>query len=65
MHTGPMPGSAGEFGEWKPTARRCPQDGCIGFLFERKWDSSCGGYTDHQYQCNTCPHKFWIDGDDG
>ena len=63
-HAAPMPDSAGKFGEWKPTGKRCPQDGCVGFLFEREWDSSCGGYTDYQYQCNTCPHKFWVDGPD-
>lgn len=31
----------------------------------RTWESSCGGYEDHQYRCAGDPqHTWWIDGID-
>lgn len=62
-HTGPMPDSAGDFGEAKPTGVPCPECKAIAVTM-RSWDSSCGGWTDHQYRCAGCGHTWWVDGID-
>jgi DNA-directed RNA polymerase subunit M/transcription elongation factor TFIIS len=62
MHTGPMPDSAGTFGEWKDSKEPCPKCGEHSVKY-RIWESSCGGYEDLNFQC-TCGHRWWVDGID-
>jgi len=63
MHTQPMKESEGKFADWKTTDRKCPK--CKGSMLYREWDSSCGGYTDYKYRCETqCGYTFWVDGVD-
>lgn len=63
MHTEPMPDSAGDFDEWKPAECKCRKCSGAGVKY-RVWDSSCGGYTDYNYKCETCGHSWWVDGID-
>ena len=62
MHTKPMDDSEGRFDKWAATTRGCPK--CDGLVLFRRWESNCGGYVDHQYQCQICGHFWWVDGPD-
>lgn len=65
-HTGPV---AGNFtSDWKPTkaenpsfkCRKCGSDD----IWYKKWDSSCGGYEDVQYECHCCKRFWWVESSD-
>lgn len=61
MHTGPVPGSYTS--AWKKeeyVCYKCKTDN----LYFKEWDSSCGGYTDYQYECRNCGHKWWAESPD-
>lgn len=48
---------------WKEatcTCRKCKSDAVI----YREVESSCGGYDDEQYKCESCGHSWWVDGPD-
>lgn len=63
MHTGPMPDSAGVFGDEKLSDEPCPK-GEGHQVYCASWESSCGGYEDYRYRCSTCGHKWWVEGID-
>jgi hypothetical protein len=60
VHTGPVPG---EFTtDWVETSIACPK--CRQRTVRRRtWESSCGGYEDHQFRC-TCGETWWIESSD-
>lgn len=62
MHTGPMPDSAGDFDNWKPSERTCKCGQKT--VRYRVWESSCGGYEDLNFNCTACNHSWWVDGCD-
>lgn len=63
MHRDQLDDHTGDFEQWRRVGRRCPK--CNGdAVLHRTWESSCGGYTDHQYKCEGCDHTWWIDGPD-
>lgn len=63
MHSAPMPDSVGVFDEWKATDRLCRECGSKTVRY-RIWESSCGGYEDLNFECNTCGKIWWVDGCD-
>lgn len=64
MHTGPMKDSDGDFQAWEDSKAPCRK--CGGAVKCRAWESSCGGYEDYQYRCQSreCGHSWWVDGCD-
>ena len=40
----------------------CPK--CSGVVVVRRWESSCGGWTDYRYDCTVCSHGWWVEGSD-
>jgi hypothetical protein len=69
MHTAPMPDSAGDFGEFKPSdnewSRARHKPGCESRdVRVRLWESHCGGYEDYQYRCFGCGATWWVEGID-
>lgn len=63
MHTKPMADSEGTFGDCEEVNATCPK--CNGGpVHVRVWESSCGGYEDHQYECRGCGHYWWVEGPD-
>jgi DNA-directed RNA polymerase subunit RPC12/RpoP len=60
MHTGPVPGTFTS--DWKPVGSRCRH--CDGAVMMRVWESDCGGYEDHQYRCEACGVRWWVEGPD-
>lgn len=68
MHTKPMKDSDGTFDEWKPTKPENPEFKCPACgsdnVWYRKWDSSCGGFEDLNYECRGCKKTWWVDGID-
>jgi DNA-directed RNA polymerase subunit M/transcription elongation factor TFIIS len=64
MHTAPMTDSQGEFAEFKVqpeiACRKCGTHA----VSMREWESSCGGWEDHQYKCHHCGHTWWVEGID-
>lgn len=67
MHTKPMSESQGTFdAEWRKATgyheecQRCHDKN----VWWRSWESSCGGYEDHQYKCRHCGHTYWVEGPD-
>ena len=64
MHIAPMADSQGEFAEFKVQPKiPCRKCG-VHAVSMREWESSCGGYEDYQYRCNSCGHSWWVDGID-
>jgi hypothetical protein len=67
MHSRPMADGEGDFSAWKPTradnpnfkCRRCGSDDVL----YRAGDSHCGSWTDHQYHCQGCDRRWWVEGD--
>lgn len=63
-HTGPMPDSAGDFGEWEHLdnvqCRKCGEH----YVVRRLWESKCGGFEDLQYRCQCCGATWWVEGPD-
>lgn len=63
MHSASMPDSAGTFENWLVSGTPCRK--CKGTKVRyRVWESSCGGYEDLNYQCESCGHSWWVDGPD-
>lgn len=62
MHTKPMPETAGEFTKSDVAKRPCPK--CGGQVRVQLWESSCGGYEDEKYTCESCNHVWWVEGPD-
>jgi transposase-like protein len=56
----------GDFADvnWTPcpdmTCRKCAHAD----VARRKWESSCGGWEDWQYQCHHCDYTWWVEGID-
>jgi hypothetical protein len=63
MHTREMKDSEGEFGDWFASKNPCRGCGKLTARF-RVWESHCGGYEDHKYECTSCGHTWWIEGSD-
>lgn len=61
-HTKPMKDSEGDFGAWVISERPCRK--CDGQVKYRIWESSCGGFEDAEFRCQTCNHGWWVDGPD-
>jgi transposase-like protein len=47
---------------WYKDDAHCPQ--CGGKVKYRIWESSCGGYEDYNFKCQSCGHDWWVDGCD-
>lgn len=53
--------------EWTPVSssdvpcRKCGEKGHIEY---REWESSCGGFEDYHYRCNSCSSDWWVEGAD-
>jgi len=64
-HTGPMKDSDGTFKAPDAARSKCPKCDKDSVRCER-WDSSCGGYEDYKYTCETpgCRYVRWVDGID-
>lgn len=64
-HAGPMKDSDGTFGKPEVDRSLCPKCGEVSMRCE-PWESSCGGYVDYRYTCEsqTCGHVRWVDGID-
>jgi len=62
MQTQTLSDSDGTFNGWAAIAKGCPK--CEGLVLFRRWESSCGGYADHQYRCEDCSYSWWVDGPD-
>lgn len=62
-HSAPMPDSAGTFAGEKPCDDACRKCKAKQVVYS-KWESSCGGYEDYKYRCNTCGHVWWEEGID-
>jgi len=65
-HTKPMADDEGDIAPWKQcVSLGCPNKRCAVLdVWVRSWESSCGGYTDHQYECRTCGRTWWVEGAD-
>lgn len=62
MHTGPMPDSAGTFGDWIKSQH--PHSCGSAEHFYRVWESHCGGYEDEKHECRGCGATWWVEGSD-
>lgn len=59
-----MADSQGEFEEFK-VQHEVPCRKCgVHAVSMREWESSCGGWEDYQYRCNSCGHSWWVEGID-
>jgi hypothetical protein len=63
-HTAPMAESDGTFGHTKLYVRPCRTCAQNTIHKHQTWESSCGGYEDHKYECTVCKTVYWIDGID-
>ena len=63
MHTKPMEDNEGTFSEPNSCKSKCPKCGKDEVEF-KVWESSCGGYEDYKYRCNSCGHRWWVEGAD-
>ena len=56
--------NSGDMGEFKKAentkCRKCGEDNVVYAV----WESSCGGYEDYHYKCQSCNHSWWVDGID-
>lgn len=53
--------------DWQPAACAevpCHKCGVAGQIEFREWESSCGGYEDLRYRCNSCGEHWWVEGAD-
>jgi DNA-directed RNA polymerase subunit M/transcription elongation factor TFIIS len=62
-HTAAMADNEGEFGDYVATEAPCRKCGQHHVRY-RSWESSCGGWDDHQYRCHDCGHEWWVEGID-
>lgn len=63
MHTKPMSETEGTFSPPKVASCSCPK--CKGGPVQYEvWESSCGGYEDYKYTCQSCGHTWWVEGID-
>lgn len=63
MHTQAMRDDEGDFSGPLPIGARCRVGGCEASVTVRSWESHCGGYLDHKYEC-TAGHSWWVEGPD-
>jgi hypothetical protein len=64
MHSQPMKNSAGDFGDWKPCENTTCDNCQSANVRYRVWESSCGGFEDCNFRCESCHQSWWIDGID-
>lgn len=63
MHTQPMADSDGTFNKKIPCHGKCKKCGDNNLSYQ-VWESSCGGYEDFKYTCDSCGYYWWVDGID-